>query len=825
MQKLVFINGNGVQIDLTAGKFGITNWAGLSNTGLNIQTQQVPFEDGGVFLDALMEQREIEITVAIYDGNNLELRYQKKRELISALNPKLGEGTLIYTNDYLSRQIKAVPQIPLFENKNSNDAGTLKASVVFSCPNPYWEDVNYTVKNISQGEVINIENDGDVTIGFEAKIINKINNPIEIENLTTNKSVTIDKNNTNDIVILNTELGRKTLIKRSFVFNQNNGNEGFINFAYSEKEDLFIFTFEHGVYKTTKDFITYKSYNVGADVTLNSVAINETGNNHIYIINSQNYTNGKYYISTDLENWTEYSYPANHVLIKFLNGLNVFYSVAYSYADDGYLYKSTDGINWSECATYGYISPNSICSNTDGSVILASSNITTSAYILKSTDGMESWQVTSGSMNLIISSVFQYNQFWIVYSNGTCSVYDNTGAFVKSENLNDDGIRLVLGYSDKLIIIGNSEHFTTDGINFENYDLPSDRINNLVYSNNNATVYGVTSSNAVMSTKNGYSWYYVYKVNIIKLKSVVYNMKYKRYIGIDNDYSNLYASNNGKNWYILYNNDAGRYIFYNSHIQKTYIIGNNGNVLRDGDTLTQWETIQSGISENLYYGISVNGNVIVTGNSIYLSKNGTSFTEVYDSASRITSIIYCRDKNKYYAVNSGHILQSDNAESWSILSENTNGIVKIVYDTSLKTFVCCSSTAIYKTTDFITFTNIKTISGIVDLIYSEYYECILVLTTSSNSYILYSHDLLTWVDDDERYSFNSVSRLYCDEEKHNIFMLGTDTAISDNIEENIIDTVTGNMGIGLEQGLNDLFITSNDFVSLLLTYRQKYIGV
>ena len=141
MQKLVFRNGAGNEIDLTAGNFGITNWAGLSNTPLNIQTQQVPFEDGGVFLDALMEQREIDVTVAINDNNNLELRYQLKRELISALNPKLGEGVLIYTNDYLSRQIHAVPQIPLFENKNSNDKGTLKASVTFSCPSPYWEDV------------------------------------------------------------------------------------------------------------------------------------------------------------------------------------------------------------------------------------------------------------------------------------------------------------------------------------------------------------------------------------------------------------------------------------------------------------------------------------------------------------------------------------------------------------------------------------------------------------------------------------------------------------------------------------------------------------
>ena len=77
MQKLVFINGAGKEIDLSSGNFAVVNWEGLSNTDLNIQSQQVPFQDGGVFLDALIEQREIAVTVAIYDGNNLELRYQK----------------------------------------------------------------------------------------------------------------------------------------------------------------------------------------------------------------------------------------------------------------------------------------------------------------------------------------------------------------------------------------------------------------------------------------------------------------------------------------------------------------------------------------------------------------------------------------------------------------------------------------------------------------------------------------------------------------------------------------------------------------------------
>ena len=104
MQKLKFINGNGVEIDLTDKvNFGIIAWEGFSADGLNIQSQQVPFQDGGVFLDALMEQRELSVTVAINAKGDLEKRYRLRRELISVLNPKLGEGVLIYTDNYLSK--------------------------------------------------------------------------------------------------------------------------------------------------------------------------------------------------------------------------------------------------------------------------------------------------------------------------------------------------------------------------------------------------------------------------------------------------------------------------------------------------------------------------------------------------------------------------------------------------------------------------------------------------------------------------------------------------------------------------------------------------
>ena len=218
MQKLVFTNGGGQIIDLTSvlngGNFGITNWEGLSNTELNIQTQQVPFQDGGVFLDALMEQREISVTVAIQDNNDLSLRYELKRQLISALNPKLGEGVLIYTNDYLSRQIKAVPQLPIFENKNSNDAGTLKASVVFSCPSPYWEDLEETVVELQKGKTQQIINNGDIPCGVKIDIdTTQIGNPV-IKNITNGKKILLQGLFGTDLVI-DTDVGKKKVIGRN----------------------------------------------------------------------------------------------------------------------------------------------------------------------------------------------------------------------------------------------------------------------------------------------------------------------------------------------------------------------------------------------------------------------------------------------------------------------------------------------------------------------------------------------------------------------------------------------------------------------------------
>ena len=209
MQKLVWQNANGVELDLTSGNYGITEWEGFSNASLNIQSQQVPFQDGGVFLDALIEQRELSVTLAMQDNNNLELRYQQRRELISALNPKLGEGYLIYTNDYTSKRIKCVAQIPLFETHNSDTVGTPKASLSWTACEPYWEDVEDTVVVIGGGtKSTTIVNNGDVPVSpvFYTKEANRI----MIENQKGEKIV-LESNYAMPALTIDTREGKKSV--------------------------------------------------------------------------------------------------------------------------------------------------------------------------------------------------------------------------------------------------------------------------------------------------------------------------------------------------------------------------------------------------------------------------------------------------------------------------------------------------------------------------------------------------------------------------------------------------------------------------------------
>lgn len=214
MQKLKFINSLGEEIDLTSGlsgeNYAVINWSGFDNVALEVQNQTVPYQDGSVFLDGILDNREISITIAINDNHNLEKRYKLKRELIHILNPKNGEGVLIYENDFLKKQINVISEVPIFETKNSDTGGTLKGNITFIACNPYWEDVEETLLLVKGQNSINCQNDGDVRTEVNIQysgddesfvVKNKTNqNRLGFTSLESGKTITISTDVGNKVV-------------------------------------------------------------------------------------------------------------------------------------------------------------------------------------------------------------------------------------------------------------------------------------------------------------------------------------------------------------------------------------------------------------------------------------------------------------------------------------------------------------------------------------------------------------------------------------------------------------------------------------------------
>ena len=250
MQKLKYVNANGIELDLTSGHYGITKWSGFSNVGLNLQTQQVPYEDGSVFIDGLLNNRELSVTLAINDNNNLALRYELRSELISTLNPKLGEGYLYYKNDYLERRIKVIPQLPVIENKNTNESGSVKASLSWTACSVYWEDVEEISVNINMSEKINIENKGDVAISPKITFTGSALNPV-LRNLNNKTKVSIKGLLTNSVLDL--AKGKKTFLKTKYGFTNNNNYNNF------EENDDFQLLFSPNCISKTEDFENFET--------------------------------------------------------------------------------------------------------------------------------------------------------------------------------------------------------------------------------------------------------------------------------------------------------------------------------------------------------------------------------------------------------------------------------------------------------------------------------------------------------------------------------------------------------------------------------------
>ena len=800
MQKLIFKNANGIELNLTDGQhFGITEWAGLSADDLEVQSQQVPFQDGSVFLDAIYGQREIAVTVAMYDGGSLNKRYELRRELIKGLNAKLGEGVLIYENDFLKKQIKAVPHLPEFENHNSNDSGTPKANIVFECCNPYWEDVDYTEINLLGGQRTAIEIEGDVCSpvdidysGFASTFI--------IDNLTTGKSIELKDIGSNRRIDISTYVGKKSVyatelekenkyfaIKCDYMQNLEDDYMIYIKINNSTKTSVLYIEGQDGSFKTSSiPFEIVAWYNNNA-----------RGNNFIHYSERQ----GKYYItgynsdferkfaeSTDLINWTV---------------SNVGY-----WQEHDYLFRYTvqaDNMKWEIAKVQTTMSWTDISSTYDTDYFYWNEN---GYYHIFDRGGVKYSSIGFLSSETILHEYSSYGSFWnVVLFGGYVFVFGNYGAnpsvlwFDLNNAENQDLPPITISFQQPFVF-NNQKYLSTDnglvGEDFTNYGF--------------FTIDGVKSRNAGAVWDNKiFLLYEAYEIETF----FGYTENLTRVTKLEDVEITGLSIQNG----IYYGYSEGK-LYYSQNLARFYYWADcpvidmfrdclgagsetgfelvNGNVVPFTHPLTSVHSIRK-----------LNGKYYIAGaDGLFESEDKITWTqvaneEVFDVA-WTGQLVYFMDTK----------IQNGNT-----LIENTITVLKAEYSDYYNKFMLLTSSAIYVSTSGFSMTEITGLSGNVQDILYDPSGVLWWLLTDEKIYTYY-RDLLSEMAIDGTgilaLSLNGCVIVNC-------FLTECQYKSNTNIINHLSED--SNMSFCLIAGSNTVYFQGGQNDLIKIKYKNRFLGV
>ena len=804
MQKLVWQNADGIELDLTSGNYGITEWEGFSNTGLNIQSQQVPFQDGGVFLDALIEQRELTVTLAIQDRNNLELRYQQRRELISALNPKLGEGYLIYTNDFISKRIKCVPQIPLFETHNSDMSGTPKASLTWTACEPYWEDLEETVVSIQNG-IQKITNNGDVETQVRINLIG--NSDVSVLNNTTNKKIELPLDGS---VEINTETGNKSVTTLELEIVENYYNVYIDSVAYNPADDLYAILGNDNYIYTLKNNIMTKKSNVGFD------KIKWLGIVGAFVgIRLGNYTR----ISTDnCETWE-----------SLLNNINdIFYDketeLYIAVGTNGIIKTSPDLETWTSqtsgtnqslnCVTRDSLTDKIIIVGNGGTVLLSSDGIT--------------WETNSGAPNISIMS-YSSDSFGSlgvavgyngeVYSKKSMNNWNNLGTITDKilENVFYDVI------SQEWSISSSDGVYKTDGYTVTEIDTGDYNLSKLSFSEETQTIFYSGASSNILK-KNEDEFIPLCYPFPFAAKNIFY-IKEKGFYVVISD-SAISISEDLRNSRIVYSSEDNIYLKQFCYNGQMALVGGYGVIVKSTD-FENWELVEIELGYNCV-GIewAKKLNTFFIGfeeKGVYKTTDAETFSFIYDSGNYSLCLCWSEKLGILVILNgSGDGVYTENGIDLQNITfiGGSPHYRTIAYSEERNLFLACGhDPSVNISTDGKTFKQSGTfITEGYDVKWSAKEKAFLVVdeyalikTPEGKNYEKYTN-----LKDYETINVSS-----------NKIVLTPLGIIENKNTENKINTLSddSDMTFNLQSGSNDVVISSEGSVFGTLSYRQKYIGV
>lgn len=870
MQKLVFTNANGESVDFTDFEnYCVTSWEGFANVSQEVQSQTVPFHDGSVYIDTLLNDRDLTITVAMNDKGNLQRRYELKENLISILNPKMGIGKLVYTNDCLSRQISVVTAIPVFPTKNINDKGTLKFSVSFTANDPYWEDLDETEITVHNHETVSVNNDSDFPLNVKMSIDGASENPsiynltnqstvslrgnfdnLEISSLFGKKSVTSTENkfvyNTGEFFLIVTNDTQLMKVTNGVIINDIYGNvKEFYDFENESTFGDMVYSKYFGLYVGSKSFYDADSGNGYVDIYTSPNGLDWShvrkffeGTNELPLRIIVDDVHGKILLinwhfvlsSTNCIDWnlTDISSVGNMTVMNdciYCEFLNSYICIGFT-GSKPCVRISSDGLNWTETEINTKTKLSIACSNEKGLLVMAGFD----GQYSVSSDGIN-W--TNYETNYIykwlkICYVEMINKFVCVGLDGMISV-------------SADG-----GKTAPIDIINLNKNISLVGI--------SSWINNL-------TIYINDAEGSMLTSIDGYEWH-LETENIGKTTSMAYSAKLNRFVVVGR-FNRLYVSNDGKTWFVNLTN-LPYYLYsavWSDELEMFVAVGQNGLIYDSSDGLN-WNRQTNDLTQSLWSirWISEIEKFIVVGNSDFLiSSDGLNWTAValptghgVGEATIDANIIYAN--GKLFTTDFSHLqnnylriyVSEDEGLTWNIQSiekQNVYSIAGHIYH------------SVEKNLFFI-------LGGISEQFDSWLYKHKLCLWTSS--------DGVNWIErpfSEEIYIESSVAILCCCVKKDNVYFAITNTGkvfSSSNIFDwsmvndfeytfntmilaqdsiyiggnqiimnskdeikNSINSLTNNsnMDFKIEMGENKIFYVNKINSDLKISFRNKYLGV
>ena len=213
METVTFTNAVGQSVKFADAPFFIQEVVGLGDVTADIQSVKSAYEDGSNFIDAILNEREIELSFLIVADAVAKESYgdisRMREHVATVLNPKLGPGTLKYENERVVRLITCVADgVPQFPDGDSRVEMIQNASVTFIAHNPYWRSTKIEEEpafkplfqfpfsgpfqmGIQRDERI-ITNDGNAPAPLLIEFYGPATNPV-ILNRTTNQYIKVNQ--------------------------------------------------------------------------------------------------------------------------------------------------------------------------------------------------------------------------------------------------------------------------------------------------------------------------------------------------------------------------------------------------------------------------------------------------------------------------------------------------------------------------------------------------------------------------------------------------------------------------------------------------------